>query len=1167
MARAKGIHMEIGRLEFYATKPDRRGKLYGKIYPYNQTLRNSIDGGLVFFHESCVPRESALRTDPKLQGYRYKVRQRGKTVYADLVYVAFDMARKQTSRRGDAATAVMLLEEASPDDLPDLASVDGAGVRVALIAAFPNVYNLSRIGMGIVESDQVAQVAQLKACWDGSGDDERIAFVRSLDSTALERALIHLIGIDKRESPSLASPHRTQLALAARPDAALIPGVAEKLTPGMWVDELLTIMGKPDERKALMLSTQPPFRAYALTKYAEGGGSLEGDVADEFVAAVRGSVGAGIATECLKAALAAQPRLALRGDVAELLTPELWIEELLEPMQNPTERSDLLAHTRPEFRACAIARLAETGVPLDGEAAHDFADAVRECVDGELRAKCLRRALSSQPRLALIDDVAAMLTPDIWVDGLMSVMVRPEDRHAFLAATRPEFHAYAVSRLVETGGLLDGEDEEGFASALRGCGDKNLANESLRLVLREQPRLALGDDIAAMLTPNTWVDEFLEAMECPEDRHAFLSQSKPSFHVYAATKFVEAGGRLDDADISSLVTALHESGDTSMVTRCLAVILARQPRIALVGDVASMLTPGMWVDGLLGLMDSQADTRFLLAHAKPAFRAYAIARFVEAGARLSEADTLGFTAAVRECGDSNLATECLAVVLARQPQIALIGEVAPMLTPDMWVDELLGLMENPQGQMALLAPSSPDFRSHAVKKLIEAGIDLDIGILPLCPLRSYTTLLNQVQWSIDDASYAEAVGRWLKEACLCDGEGRKLVTSAAERMHETGDLLSPTMWAHLPATMRIRLCIFWSNHYADLDGYVVRGGIKRMCVEAYKGSWQGYDQVTKASLLMLALPFSKNPEKAFLDANDALIGEIIRQFNGCDAGALRSFALSDELQALLQRCSSYQFVDNRTVRGFCDGRWWEGASSVWCHRGMDRPDGGRRKCERLLFPEDANGIKDAERPVSEDQFMATLLANACDAMGGNVNVGPWLDSRSRMDLVDYTYRVSGYVNKMAAALPHMVCRGCGARLRLNYEYPRKGLYARSLSLPALSATVCSCPNAGDGHVHDEDVYIHYCRKCHRTIDSRECRLRDRDGYYLCMYCGASNVFDPATVCPCCGNTDQRTLGYYTGSLRDELSGMTAKPRSGEVLVVCKARGCGYDAREFKSEFE
>lgn len=494
-----------------------------------------------------------------------------------------------------------------------------------------------------------------------------------------------------------------------------------------------------------------------------------------------------------------------------------------------------------------------------------------------------------------------------------------------------------------------------------------------------------------------------------------------------------------------------------------------------------------------------------------------------------------------------------------------------MLTKDMWVDELLGLMVTPQGQMALLEQVRPDFRAYAVLKLVEADMDVDIGVLSLCPLRSCPFLLDQVQWSIDDESYAEAVGCWLQEARLSDSEGRRLIVSVGERIHATGNLLSPTMWAHIPVAMRIRLCIFWSNHFANLDEYAMRGGIVKTCYDAYKSKWLGYDQTLKAALLLLALPLSRNPMKAFLDANDALIGEIVRQFNECSAKTPRSFVLGDELQALLQRCASYPYVDDESVMGFCDGRWWKRESSIWCHVGLDRPEGGRCKCDCLCSPISADDEVRGPCPDLENQFMADLLANVNKEMGGNVVVGAWLDSRNRMDLVEYAYRVSGYVNKMVAALPHMVCRGCGVRLRLNYEYPRKDLYGeavhRGLNLPALSATVCSCPNAGDGRMHDSNIYIHYCLNCHRIIDSRECRIRDDEGYYLCMYCGASRVYAPGTVCPSCGNTNLRTLNYYTGSMRKELNYLSVKPHAGEILVVCKVRGCNYDARRFRSQFE
>lgn len=246
------------------------------------------------------------------------------------------------------------------------------------------------------------------------------------------------------------------------------------------------------------------------------------------------------------------------------------------------------------------------------------------------------------------------------------------------------------------------------------------------------------------------------------------------------------------------VAAIRSSTGAGIATDCLRTVLAAQPRLALRDDISEMLAPALWVDELLDIVQDPAERRILLDRAQPAFQAYAIAKLSEAGASLDGDAALLFVAAIRECSDGGLITECLKQVLPRQPVLALMGHVAAMLTPDMWADELLELMRTPEEQVALLALSQQDFRVFAVQKLIEASVDLDIGILTLCPLRSCPALLEQVQWSIDDVSYAKAVGQWLEEACLCDGEGRKLVVSAAERMHATGDLMSPTMWAHLP---------------------------------------------------------------------------------------------------------------------------------------------------------------------------------------------------------------------------------------------------------------------------------------------------------------------------------------------------------------------------------
>jgi ribosomal protein L40E len=464
---------------------------------------------------------------------------------------------------------------------------------------------------------------------------------------------------------------------------------------------------------------------------------------------------------------------------------------------------------------------------------------------------------------------------------------------------------------------------------------------------------------------------------------------------------------------------------------------------------------------------------------------------------------------------------------------------------------MLELMRDPAGQQLFFTSCNPEFRAFAADKLVDAGFPLDTCVFKSCPLHALPRLAGCVNWALDNEAYAEAIGQWLSEARLSGAEARELIVSVAMQMHDEGMLLSPTMWEHLPTVVRIRLLIYWSNHYANLDDYVVRGGIVKLCKDAYWNSWEGYDPTLKAAMLLFSLPLARDVEKAFCDANDALVGEMVRQFNECDAGSLRSFALSEELQALLQRCGMY--TEQQLVRGFCDGRKWrkgDGKSSVWCHGGVDRPHGGRRECKSLRSPMNARGSRPEGGADAEHQFMADFLYNVSNAMGECMNVGSILGDTD-MDLVEYAYRISSYVNKMSSVLPHMVCRGCGSRLALHYRYPREQLYNagspanRRLELPFLSpivrgpstsATVCGCPRAGDGNAwHDASVYINYCLNCHRVIDSRECAMKDQEGYYLCMYCGASRLHEAATVCPRCGNNNPDLLGYYTGSMTRERS--------------------------------
>lgn len=63
--------------------------------------------------------------------------------------------------------------------------------------------------------------------------------------------------------------------------------------------------------------------------------------------------------------------------------------------------------------------LAKRQRALDDDTVPFFIAAVRESTDRELITECVRLVLSRQPDLVLIDDIAAMLSTDTWVDELL----------------------------------------------------------------------------------------------------------------------------------------------------------------------------------------------------------------------------------------------------------------------------------------------------------------------------------------------------------------------------------------------------------------------------------------------------------------------------------------------------------------------------------------------------------------------------------------------------------------------------------------------------------------------------------------------------------------------------------------------------------------------------
>ena len=109
---------------------------------------------------------------------------------------------------------------------------------------------------------------------------------------------------------------------------------------------------------------------------------------------------------------------------------------------------------------------------------------------------------------------------------------------------------------------------------------------------------------------------------------------------------------------------------------------------------------------------------------------------------------------------------------------------------------------------------------------------------------------------------------------------------------------------------------------------------------------------------------------------------------------------------------------------------------------------------------------------------------------------------------EYVPRMAGWLNRINEIREKIRCSSCNSVMISNKKY--------SMNFAAYNATVFDCAH-GDGH--DHNVYLSHCWACRTIIDSRDNRIQDKDGYYLCLQCGngsRSGRINPGDICPQCG---------------------------------------------------
>ena len=356
------------------------------------------------------------------------------------------------------------------------------------------------------------------------------------------------------------------------------------------------------------------------------------------------------------------------------------------------------------------------------------------------------------------------------------------------------------------------------------------------------------------------------------------------------------------------------------------------------------------------------------------------------------------------------------------------------------------------------------------------------------------------------------------------------VMAAAVSLREKGAAFSLPWWKLLTDSMKVRLLIYLSNFKEERQAWFtpVR--------DVFLWEKEQENLLMQAVLQFFVTIYAENAatrRERFLEAHSLLMNYIVDCFTA-------GINVTPGLSSLLENCARHRPRASAS-QYFCEARIWhtrnpEEPVKIWCPTGStvcsDFP-GADLTITSFRYAQ-MQGAAVREADYQTQYFMDFLL---------NTGGIPDLSSIDVEDRTEYPFRISAYVNILLRMRGHMKCSFCGERFHPKFKYA-------TLKTAKLSVNRFYCLKAGSGReLHDKDVYLNFCYRCHEhIIDSRECRIRDSSGQYLCMHCGGAQNTERGTVCPNCGCDDREML-----SMR------------GRSQISCKK--CGYDAKSFESVFE
>ncbi|MBR5088514.1 MAG: hypothetical protein IK093_03715 [Ruminiclostridium sp.] len=349
----------------------------------------------------------------------------------------------------------------------------------------------------------------------------------------------------------------------------------------------------------------------------------------------------------------------------------------------------------------------------------------------------------------------------------------------------------------------------------------------------------------------------------------------------------------------------------------------------------------------------------------------------------------------------------------------------------------------------------------------------------------------------------------------------KINVAVARHLYERGFVFLESGWMPLNDVLKVRALMFMAfnkEEWKDKE----KDSIDRL-LECEKNA--GNKLIYSLLLFLTGIyepNFAKRAELFFGDPDDSdkesahgvLMSYILDFLNEGRDVPEALFAL----MPVAQHCDKADCGD--PCYAFCDARSWKKEIrygevkewGVWC------PDnGGDRGCECYEFRAAANMRYDYDiKP--EDMGLNDYLNEI-----GWVSDAEADKRISLENMKEYQYRIGSYINTALRFRDRLKCSCCGKVMKSDFRYS-KYLTAR------LTAQMFSCDEPGEGH--DRNVYInrcHYCGEDFSIIDSRECKISDDNGFYLCMKCGGGSyktpdhpewvITEPGEKCPKCGKKD------------------------------------------------